>query len=132
MGYSRRYYRKKRYHRDDDDLTEKSLAGILLIYGFSLIVFWYTDRAKFWTWVGYGAIVVVTVIAFVIAWKKARSAIRIKREQRIQEQITSMALEEDITNFINRFGLGKEAGPQVFIIGAIHLKNIASPIFMTY
>jgi len=100
----------KRKYNEEDDLLDKIITGVIVFYFFYLLLFYFTNRTKFWHWLGYGFAVAVIIIGGLIGfrkWKQKRQAARLSK---LLEQIRNKGQEDYIDNFISRFGFEGKKG----------------------
>lgn len=99
----------RRYREESaGDELFKAIAGIAFLYLGYLALLYYTDKNSFWHWLAYGVVAFVVVLAGVLsfAWLSAKRK-KVKAEG-IVTRIKTAGLEDQIKNFIVRFGRGQE------------------------
>lgn len=86
----------------------KAISLIAFLYVVYLALLYYTNRNSFWHWMIYGVVAFIGVLAVIIllTWlNKKRKKLRLAR---IVARIQAAGLEEQVKNFITRFGRGQE------------------------
>jgi HJR/Mrr/RecB family endonuclease len=95
-----------RRYRTEDPAAEvfQAIFFVAILYLGYLAVLYYTNRNEFWQRVVYGAIIVVAIltITFFVIWLRAK--LKRDRFDRLFTQVEKAGLENEILNFINRFG----------------------------
>lgn len=98
-----------RYHNDNNDFWQ-AVSVLLSLYIVYLLVLYFTNKANFWKWLGYGFAVIISLIIGVFGWNKFKLWKRQQKIINIVKQIHETGQEEYIKNFINRFGFEGKKG----------------------
>ena len=102
--------RRYRWHRDDNS----SLWGVVPLLSVLLALFlgspWYTNRPIFYRWLWIGVGIFALCIGGIFAWEAGQRWMRQRRLKVILAALKRFGLEEQVVNFINRFGFEKKKG----------------------
>ncbi len=98
----------KRQSYLEDDLLERAIFGIVVLYILYLVLEYFVNRANFWKWLIYGLLFccILTVVIFVLNDLKRRK--KQNKLNNLLNEIKEIRGEEYIQNFIRRFGLEKK------------------------
>jgi restriction system protein len=94
------------YSATDDirDYIGRVASAAAVLYFLYLIGNWFTNRANFWKMLIYSVLILVLILFGIVYWGKRRENKRRERIGKIIDEIRRAGLEENIKNFINRFG----------------------------
>jgi HJR/Mrr/RecB family endonuclease len=96
---------KRQYYYSEDNSLIKLISVAILFYIGNLVFEYSTNRANFWKHLFYGVFILIIIISGILGWKKWRENKNRKRFDKLIEEVRSTSQEENIINFINRFGL---------------------------
>ncbi len=101
---------KRRYYRREtlEDEVYRGLLGISFLFVGYLALLYYTNRTEFWTWLTYGIIAFVAIIGCGLLFAFALGRLRRKRFDGLLATIRRNQLDDEVKNFITRFGRGQE------------------------
>ena len=104
--------------RKNDDIVEEyfgPVGGIFVIFCVILVICYKYNRPIFWQWLMWGAGIFILGIACIIAWVIVSKKYRQRRLSKLQERVKKAGLENEIKNFIDRFGQEKQSNKNVWI-----------------
>ncbi len=102
--------RRRRQHDLEQDRLEAIsdlAAGIIGIGVLYLASDYFLNRDRFWREITWTGVVVVILIAILLGIMVLRDRLSHKRFDNLLERVAKLGLQNDINNFILRFGLGK-------------------------
>ncbi|MCR4275501.1 MAG: restriction endonuclease [Candidatus Wolfebacteria bacterium] len=94
-------------YKDDRDSIWDIAASLIGLYFLWLVFLYITDRTAYWRQFWYFVVFLVVVIAGSFAWKEFRYRRKQKKLDNLINSIKQNGLEDDVKNFINRFGMHK-------------------------
>jgi hypothetical protein len=95
-------YHKREYYRDD---AFNTIAGIVVLYFLYLFIEWNMNRAEFWSWLIYGLCAFILLVAGTFLWRFLKEKLHQQKINHILGIIQHAGLDNDVKNFINRFGM---------------------------
>lgn len=93
---------------------DQDLVSIITVYLAIMVFLFFFNKAIFWKWLIISALVVAIIIIFIRIYRMMKSKLFIKHMDEIYEKIGVLKLEDDIDDFINRFGRGSDKGTKIF------------------
>jgi HJR/Mrr/RecB family endonuclease len=106
------YRRKRKY--DSGGEFERMIFGILVLYFLILIWSYKFDQSRFWKWLGWGSGVVIIITIGLVSWIVVQKKFRQRRVAKLLERVKQVGLENEIKNFITRFGQEKKTNHNVW------------------
>ena len=102
--------RRNRRQEEKDDALWNAIFGTVVLLGLYLIYLFYTNKAQFWRWVIYGLVGLVLLLGSIVGIKKLKTAAKQRELLKLLGAIRNAGAEEEVHNFINRFGFNQEKG----------------------
>lgn len=98
--------RRRESNSIEDDIF-KAILGIAFLFVGYIALLYYTNRAAYWHWLIYGTLTAVALLVIVILCVVMLQKLKVSRFARLQSRIKSNGLDEEIANFVTRFGRGE-------------------------
>jgi HJR/Mrr/RecB family endonuclease len=84
------------------------LSGLSVLFALYLWALWHTNRSSFYNWLGLSIVVFALVVGGIIAWRELRRWMKRMRLKILLGILKRTGLEEQVVNFIDRFGFEKQ------------------------
>lgn len=94
--------------RRSDDSINRLIEAILTLYFISLVLFYFSNKQRFWNWIIYGVVIFILLVASRFGWRYLKDYFKNKHYRKIYDQIEKKNLDSQINNFISSFGLGQD------------------------
>src|SRR5438045_3928321 len=103
-------YRRYRSYSENNSSLWRLASPLFALFALYVGSLWYTNRPVFYHWLWIGVGIFVLLIGSIFAWEAIRRWMKQRRLNLILAALKRLGLEEQVVNFINRFGFEKKQG----------------------